>query len=471
MTNQSTDTAIPLLYSEEAEDATLACAMYDARTIPRIRGVLTEGGAEFWKVSNRYVWTAILAVHDRGDEASPITVASELRARQQLDLCGGFAHLNSLFMNVQSAAPAHMYAAVVQREAVKRKLAAAASEIVKTVFDGQMDSAEILGRAREALDQVGQHITTAGNIIDGDVLAGRALDEFEAWITNPSDSRGLSCGIQSIDRLIGGFQPGTVTGVLAETSMGKSTLTAGWVRSFARQGPGLYCPTEMPGTVAFHKMALDMAGVPYKVARTGNLNQYQKMKASEAYVDLMLSAANVKTFDDSAPTMDAIRGKVLQMLSGAGCQWLVVDSGSKFAKSLSIASAGDNLYKATTIASGFLQDMARLGIVVVATWQIGRSTKGRNPKHGVGLEPTIHDAKDSGAVEEDVDVLFGLYRHDYFVKRKEAEPDDFRYPPGTAKIILLKDRAGCDGDEETTLAFKGGRGFSDDVIRYSLEDK
>lgn len=458
-----TEDAIPLLYAEEAEDATLACAMYDARTIPAIRAVLSEGGAEFWKLGNRQTWEAILAVHDRGDNCNTITVAAELRGRQQLDGVGAY-RLSSLTFNLASAIHATVYAGIVQRMAIKRKIAATASEMVRTVFDGQLDSSEILGRARKSLDKVGQHLSVVGYAIDGDALAAKAMDEFESWVTNPSTARGLSCGIPSIDNLIGGFQDGNVIGILAETSMGKSTLTSGFVRNFAHQGPGCFVPTETPGKVAFHKMALDMAGIPYKVARTGKLTEAQQQRAYEAYADLMAQAHNIKVIDDSAPSMDAVRSQVMSMLSGPGCRWLVVDSGSKFAKSLGIAAIGDNLYKATTVASGFLQDMARLGIPVVATWQIGRSTKGRNPNKGTGLEPTIHDGKDSGAVEEDTDVLLGLYRHEYWVNRKEAEPDDLRYPPGTAKLILLKDRNGSDGNEELTLNFKGGRGFTDEGI-------
>jgi len=267
--------------------------------------------------------------------------------------------------------------------------------------------------------------------------------------------RGLSCGLTSIDNLIGGFQPGTVTGILAETSMGKSTLAAGWVRHFAQQGPGIYVPTETPGKIAFHKMALDMAGVPFKQARSGNVPPHFQDKAYAAYHDIMRYAHNIRTFDTSAPTMEAIHAQIIQMQAGTGCKWLVIDSGSKFAKTLKVATAGDNLYKATTLASGFMQDMARLGLAVVSTWQIGRSTKERAAK-----EPTLHDAKDSGAVEEDTDVLLGLYRHEYFVNRGMAEANPSRYPAGTAKLILLKDRAGTDGDETITLSYEAGKGFS-----------
>jgi replicative DNA helicase len=247
--------------------------------------------------------------------------------------------------------------------------------------------------------------------------------------------------------------------------MGKSTLTAGWVRNFAKYGEGLYVPTETPGKVAMHKMALDMAGVPFKLAMTGQLTPQQAEAASTAYAELIATAYNIKVFDDSAPTMDAIYAKIMQMKAGRGCEWLVIDSGSKFAKSLSVAAAGDNLYKATTMASGFMQDMARLGIAVIATWQVGRNMKDRSSRTGAGLEPTLHDAKESGSIEEDCDVLFGLYRHEYYVNRKMADPDELKYPKGTAKILLLKDRAGCDGNENAQLDFEGGKGFVDGSSR------
>lgn len=459
MQSQTEQTEL-VLSSSDAEELVIGCALYNNDSIPAMRSILNQNGDEFSTLKLGWIWKAILAVYDRGGFVDTHTIIHELKQRSQYDPRDD----NNLFWIGQHTLTAHgaeTYADIVQRMSIKRDALKVASDIAKSVSDPQATSLDIVTAARTHIDGLTRRLSVSSSIVDGDVLAGQAMDEFEAWIANPAAVRGLSCGIRSIDELVGGFQAGTVTGILAQTSMGKSTLAAGWVRNFAKAGPGLYVPTETPGRIAIHKMALDMAGVPFKAARAGALNRQQQEAASSAYAELMASVHNIKLFDDSAPTMEAIHAKIMQMQAGAGCHWLVIDSGSKFAKSLSIATAGDNLYKATTMASGFMQDMARMGLVVVATWQIGRNTKERSAKGGTGKEPTLHDAKESGSIEEDVDVLFGLYRHDYFVKRNMAEPDDNRYPPGTAKILLLKDRAGCDGDEDILLDFEGGRGFTE----------
>lgn len=445
--------------SASAEECLIGCALYDPSCIPSARAAFDET-QDFQFVRNAWTWAAIASLYGRGDEVTPWTVADELRNQRRLDDVGGIDRLFNLQNSTLTARPATTYARIVERMAVKRAVLAKASEMAKAAYSADVDTTVLITSARESVDDLASRLKSSDQILDGSKLAADAMDEFEAWMKDPNPVRGLSSGIAELDKLLGGFEAGTVTGILAETSMGKSTLASGIVRAFAAQGPGLYVPTETPGKTAFHKMALDLAGIPFKRARSGALASYEQTRAYDAYLQIMRVGGNIKTFDSASPTMDAIAAKIAQMRVGAGCKWLVVDSGSKFAKSLKIASVGDNLYKATTLASGFLQDMARLGLVVLATWQIGRNTKERGAG-GTGKEPTLHDAKDSGAVEEDVDVLLGLYRHDYFVNRGMADPNPSRYPPGTAKLILLKDRAGTDGDETITLSYEAGKGFSD----------
>ncbi len=456
------------LDTAQAEEACNAIAMYDSRAIPSMQSILQGGKDDFSSLRQAAIWLAVLAVYDRGDEVDYMSVAAELRDRQQLDQIGGQDRLFHMQNSVMSALPAETYARIVERGAVKRIAIQGAQAVVDCVYKKESDTADVVAKYHEVGEGLSRRMSTSNKIVRGDMLVINAMEEFQEWVDNPSPVRGLSCGIKSVDALIQGFWPETVTGILAETSMGKSTFCAGTVRNFAKQGRGLYMPTETPGVAAFHKMALDLAGIPYKQARAGNLTPTQRNKAMACYQEILEHAGNIELFDDSSPSIEAIRAKVIQMLTGEGCSWICFDSGSKFAKSLSIAMSGDNLYKATTIASGFMQDLARMGPAVVSTWQIGRNTKDRNGKSGTGKEPTLHDAKDSGAIEEDCDVILGLYRHDYFVKRKMADADELKYPSGTAKVLLLKDRAGSDGDDDVTLGFEGGKGFTDNVKRIDL---
>lgn len=202
-----------------------------------------------------------------------------------------------------------------------------------------------------------------------------------------------------------------------------------------------------------HKMAGDMAGVPYKQLRSGKVSNAQVKLIDQAYADLAKVARNIRVLDTSHPSLAAISAETQRL---PGCRWVVIDSGSKLAQA--VQTSDERLLDAVNRVSSFFQDLARQNLVVIVTWQFGRNAKDRAVK-----VPQINDFKESASIEEDADVCLGIYRHDYYVSRKTANADEKTYPRGTAKLLLLKDRAGANGDESITLFFKPGMGFYETV--------
>lgn len=448
------DTIVNAPAAVDAEAAILACLLADGNSIAQVMGFLkTE---DFFLLRHRQIYDAILTIMKRGEEIDDISVSGELRLREQLDRIGGDAYLTGL--DAPNYTHIVTYAELVERAAVRRRLQTAGSKLANLANDGDKDIDEVLDEA-ETIFRTATKRGADRFIIRGDMLVDEAFDEWLQWADVPAEIRGLSSGINGLDRILGGLTPG-VYAIGGATSMGKSTLCAFITRKMAEQGHGLLCPTETPGKTMFHKMAGDMVGIPFKELRSGKYRSPSiNNLLGNAYTELRGVARNIRVLDTSHPSLSAIHAEVLRM---PNCQWVVIDSGSKLAGA--VKTGDERLLDSVNRVSAFSQDLARLGLVVIVTWQFGRNAKDRAVK-----VPQLNDFKESGAIEEDADVCLGIYRHDYYVNRSMAEPDPERFPPGTAKLLLLKDRAGADGDEAITLHFKAGRGFFENVNREAFE--
>lgn len=408
---------------------------------------------DFFILRNGWFFEAMLALHKRDECIDELTLASEMERRGQLDTVGGHSHITALINSTPTFAHIESYGRLVERAAIRRRLLTAASEIAEITLSDNAPLPEILDKA-ESIFRGATTRSLDRFVLRGDTLAEEAFDEWLNWVDNPADIRGLATGIDSLDRELGGLTPG-VYAIGGATSMGKSTLCAFITRKMAEQGQGIVCPTETPGKIMIHKMAGDMAGIPFKELRKGLYRSPDMTtRLGNAYTELRRVGRNMRVIDTSHPSLQAIHAEVLRM---PNCKWVVIDSGSKLAQA--VKTSDERLLDAVSRTSAFAQDLARLGLVVLVTWQFGRNAKDRAMK-----APQLNDFKESGSIEEDADVCLGIYRHDYYVDRGMANPDP-HYPPGTARLLLLKDRAGADGDESITLHFKPGRGFFENTNR------
>lgn len=449
-TNHRAATSAPS--SPEAEEAVLGSILINPDSLLEVISFLQP--RDFFNIRNGWLFEAMLKLHNHSEGIDELTLTREMRTRGQLDTIGGPAYITGLTNNTPTFTHIETYARLVERAAIRRRLLEATGEIAKVAYQEQATIPEILDKA-ETIFRAATTRSIDRFVLRGDMLVDEAYSEWLEWANNPADIRGLSSGIDGLDRILGGLTPG-VYAIGGATSMGKSTLVAFITRMMASQGPGLLIPTETPGKTMLHKMAGDMAGIPFKDLRSGRYSSEVAGRISQAYDELRKVAHNMRIMDSSHPTLSAIHAEILRM---PNCQWVVIDSGSKL--SSAVKSGDMRLLDAVNQVSAFSQDLARMGLPVIVTWQFGRNAKDRGIK-----VPQLNDFKESGSIEEDADVCLGIYRHDYYLKRGMVEPRDddrIKFPPGTAKLLLLKDRAGADGDEAITLHFKAGRGFFENV--------
>lgn len=430
------------LVSIDSEIATLGSLILNPEALPAIRAYLAP--AMFFEVKHQWIYQTMLDLYNGGYDVDNITITERLREKQQLDDVGGTSYITALLCNTGTHIYAETYARMVAVCAIRRRGLEFAGNTAQLFRDGVATVEDILAEVHKNYRKVTE-MARWQTVKGANALLGEVWADFEYNVEHPAAIRGYRSEIDELDRKLMGWRPGLYA-ILGDTSMGKSTFTSMLVRAFATQGRGVLVPTEIQGKKALAKIICDLAGIPYKSFLSGQMGEQQQHRFAEAYGQLGEVADNITVMDDPAPRMSAIEAEIIN----GGNKWLIVDSGTVLAKS---RRNDKDLRLATTYVSQSLQTIARSGVIVVSTWQIGRAVKDRENKI-----PRRSDAKESGAVEEDADVLMGIYRHGYYVERKEAKPDP-AYPPNTCKIFIWKDRDGGDGGESVTLYFVPGKGF------------
>lgn len=271
-------------------------------------------------------------------------------------------------------------------------------------------------------------------------IVGKNEDALNEARRNPCKVRGLRSGIIDLDEAIGGFVGGRVHVMNAATGMGKSTFTAQLVAHWSHQGRGLVVPTESNPFAFVNKIAAALSGVNPEKMDTGYITDDEYQAVIEAYD--MLAQRGTQFLAAGMTTPDMIRDRIqIATDEGKPFRWIAVDSLSN----LSVPGT-ENIYDRTSAAIAELQAIAlETGVMMWATSQIGRNVKDRAVKL-----PQLDDAKGSGDVEEDADVVLALYRHEYYVNRGLAAPSA-EFPTGTALVRVLKHRHKDIGDGKSSI--------------------
>lgn len=282
----------------------------------------------------------------------------------------------------------------------------------------------------------------------------QVADEYQQWVgdnlKNKGKLPGFDTGIPKLNEITFGLEKGRVFVVLAETGIGKSTLIASIASHLMNQAPGLVIPTETRNRGLLNKIVAYRTLLPSHFMRQGNLAPEQ---AGLVYSTIgLIKQQKGQVIECQSPTTKQILSIARRSILETGCQWVILDSLSN------VQSPDDSgIFDTVSAAANCALDLARMGLMVLATSQVGRNLRGKAIQM-----PGLHDGKGSGKIEENGDVVLALYNHDTLVKRGEAEPND-KFPPGTIAIRSLKDREYGEMEGKIIeLKWKGGIGIFND---------
>jgi replicative DNA helicase len=389
-------------HSIEAEQSVLGSLLLDNGAWDRIEGALAAG--DFYARQHRIIFTAVAGLLTAGKVADVITVGEDLKKRGDLEDVGGLVYLNALAQGVPSAANLRAYARIVHDRARHRALIAAADEAVARAWKGGDDLAA-------TLDGI---TTTFGDLQRLSMrkmprrLAEIAIERSAHWeaLEAGTVAAGWATGIPALDKLLGGgLRPGGLYIVGARPAVGKSSFALNILLHLARSGlPGLFLSMEMPDVEVVDRAAVNVGRVSYSALVAGQMDHDNWSRVTEALEGL--AGMPVHVDDQPGLTLRDIRAKAKAV---KGLRVMVVDYLQLAASSRRDAN---RTLEIEEISRGLKALAKELGIAVIALSQLNRDVEKRTDKR-----PTMADLRDSGAIEQDADVVLFLW----LVRELEAE--------------------------------------------------
>jgi len=425
-------------HSVEAEQSVLGGLLLDNLAWDRAADLLND--SDFYRYEHRLIHAAIGALINASRPADVITVFEHLQSLGKADDCGGLTYLNALAQSVPSAANLRRYAEIVRERAILRKLIAASDEIATTAFNPQGRPVSlILDEAEGRIFRIGEEGSLSRQGFQGmDQLVVQLIDRVNELHENGAEEvTGVRTGFYEMDRMTAGLQPGDLIVLAARPSMGKTAFALNIAENVAVQEglPVVVFSMEMGASQLALRMVGSLGRINQQHLRTGKLADDEWSRLSEA-VDKLGKAP---VFIDETPALNSneLRARARRQARQCGRLGLIVVD---YLQLMSGSSSGDE-NRATEIGeiSRGLKALAKeLKCPVIALSQLNRSVESRNDKR-----PMMSDLRESGAIEQDADVIMFIYRDDYYNKESKE--------PGVAEIIIGKQRNGPTGDVK--LAF------------------
>ena len=387
------DMTIELPWSKEAEQSVLGGLMLDNSAFSRVADLLHE--RSFWHAAHRTIWAAIAGMITANKPADVITVFEALKSIKQADDCGGLGYLNDLMQSVPSAAHARRYAEIVAEKASQRAVIEAA-DMVMAISRETAPVADKLDRIAVAFAGVQRDQMRKGPRLLSDLMAS-AIDRYSD-LADGKVTPGWATGIAPLDRILaGGLRPGKVYGLAARPSVGKSSAARAIALHLAQAGhPVLLLSQEMPADEIVDCTVSQLGAIDNMHLATGKFTDDDWTRLTEAVEAAALLPFHID--DEGGLTIGGIRGKARMV---KGLRVLLLDYLQLSTSTLKGATTNDQVAE---ITKGLKQLALQLGIAVVVLSQLNRDVEKRQDK-----EPKLSDLRDSGAIEQDIDVAVFLW--------------------------------------------------------------
>ncbi|MEY3468546.1 MAG: hypothetical protein RL203_640 [Pseudomonadota bacterium] len=420
-------------HSMEAESSVLGGLLLDNKSWEQVADLLSEG--VFYRYEHRQVYLSIQALINASRPADVITVYEHLQSIGKAEEVGGLGYLNALAQYVPSASNIRRYAEIVRERAILRKLVTASDEIATNAFNTQGKPVpQILDEAEQKIFQIGEEGSRLKQGFQSmDQLAVILMDRVNQMADSPNDITGVPSGFVDFDKMTSGMQAGDLIVLAARPSMGKTALAINIAEHVAlNEGlPVAVFSMEMGASQLAIRIVGSIGRIDQQRLRTGKLNQEEWPRLTEAIEKLR----NVSLHIDETPSLTPmeLRANARRLARTCGKLGLIVVDYLQLMSGNISSNNGDN--RATEIGeiSRGLKMLAKeLQCPVIALSQLNRSVETRTDKR-----PMMSDLRESGAIEQDADVIMFIYRDDYYNKDSKE--------PGVAEIIIGKHRNGPTG--------------------------
>lgn len=416
----------------EAEQMVLGAMLIDRESIPLVMGILQP--EDFFREAHQSIYRVVTGLLDRECPLDLVTVTEELRRQKELDKVGGLSYLAFLYSSVPTSVSAEHHAAIVKEKALLRALINVSNRVVRRSYEGQEDVQALLGDVERRIAEISQRGVTRPLKTLKEILL-ETYDRLQQLQERGNQATGLPTHYVDLDRILGGLQPGELILLAARPAMGKTSLSMNIAQNVGLKSklPVVVFSLEMAKEQLVQRMLCAEARIDQSRFRTGKLEEAEWVRLTQA----MGLLAETPIFIDDTPaiTVSEMRAKARRLKAEQGLGLLVVD----YLQLIYSPQRTENRTQEISEISRSLKALAReLEVPVLALSQLSRAVEQTQEKR-----PNLSHLRESGALEQDSDIVLFIYRHDYYFEDSDKQ--------NIAEIIVAKHRNGPTGSVE--LAF------------------
>jgi len=420
-------------YSEDAEQAVLSAMLMDRDAVDRVNEIVDD--TMFFREGNRRIYRAMVALSERGDVIDPLTLSEELSRRGELQAAGGKDYVSFLVDAVPTAANVEYHARIVREKALRRRLIEVSTAIVSEAFESSAPAGDLLDAAEHRIFEVNQSRGNEGFTRIKELL-WPTMENIEKLQRGGESITGVPSGFKDLDDLTAGFQPSDLVIVAARPSMGKTAFVLNIAQNAAldRNVPVAVFSLEMSKESLVQRLLTSEGRVDAQRLRKGKLHDDEFVRLGRAAG--MLSHAPIWIDDTPGIGLLEMRSKARRLKTDNDIGMIVVD----YLQLMTGPTNQESRQQEISYISRSLKSLAReLKVPVVALSQLSRAPEQRT---GENKRPQLSDLRESGAIEQDADLVMFIYRQEMYDGPVDKDGNSLE---GRAEIIVGKQRNGPTG--------------------------
>ncbi|HVU89883.1 MAG TPA: replicative DNA helicase [Pirellulales bacterium] len=441
--------------SIEAEKAVLGSVLLDPMTCDDV--ALALRAQDFYGHAHQVLFDHLLAMHENGVRIDVTLLAERLRQHGDLETVGGSLYLGEVMQSVPTAANAMYYANIVRDKATLRALIHASTEILRDAYDQSLESREMLSAAEEKVFRILED-RGIGELAPINEVLTAALQRIDARLTHEGASDSVSTGFSELDQLTGGMNPSELIIIAGRPSMGKTALATNFATTAAvkNQQTTLFVSLEMSRLELVERMLCSYGEINGHKLRNGMLSAADRRKLPE--VSSEMSEARLFIDDSPSRSMTEIAATARRLKRREDLRLVVID----YLQLIEPDNAKDPRQEQVARIARRLKGLAReLKIPVLCLAQLNRQAEASKDNR-----PRLSHLRESGAIEQDADVVLFVHRDEYYMNNDE----DRQRVAGQADLIIAKQRNGPIGDVKVKWEKDYTRFRDDDQAPSYLND-
>lgn len=420
-------------YNLQAEICVLGCMVLNNESIDTVSGILRE--EDFHSPNNRSVFAAIIRLNMVGSPVDSITLSDELKKNEVFEKIGGISYLAEIADSVLSTKNVEEYCKIVKDCAMRRMIINQMSEIVEKSYSGKNSIEELIEDAERSvynisMDKTGSEFVTLAKAVEESVLTLREVYK------NPSQITGIETGYHEIDVATAGFQRGDLILIAGRPSMGKTALAVNIAQNAALRGGHTVAlfSLEMSTIQLTNRILSSEAEVDSSKIKVGKASIDEWTKIINTFQEIKQEGARLYIDDTSGISVSEMRSKCRKLKAKKGLDLIIID----YLQLITTNERTESRQQEVSAISRSLKALAKeIDCPVVALSQLSRAPESRQNKR-----PMLSDLRESGAIEQDADLVFLLYRENYY----KDDTDD-----NSTEIIIAKHRNGSTGTVKLTF--------------------